>query len=612
MKPEPIDFDPHELERAVATILSQPFDQAAADRVQQRALQIPLTENSLVGDTMNEDKVQLARIQQPRSNRWTRLGSIVASLAATILLVAWLTSGSASNALALVVEQVMQIRTLQFAFKMNFSDRNTQSGTMMIRDDVVRFEQSFGDQSLVSLINSRTREALIIDSTRKLVQKPDLSHLRGIENVNPIAELIAAKDKSVKSLGSDRIDDKPVSIYSVRGLRVLGIVGDTEMTLWVDNATQLPVKIEMFDSDPKSKIRITFDHFNWNADLPAERFAMTVPDSYQTGTILVEPSSQYDKQPSTTQDLSKGILLAGRVPSRIDVDQERAILTALIRDQENAKEHWPNELRQWNLATGELRWQASVGGAGDLAVCHAMDLLVVVQGQEIQLRKLSTGETIKTWASDNLLGEIALSADGTRLAHGYTQWSRPAGSAPTVGGIEIWNIETGKLEQHIQGLDRVDSVEFSPSGESLLVCSSSGTSRLYNSSTAKLEYSFTSYYATFSPDGKSLAMVAPKPSDNKTQGSVELMDLETKVVLKSLTTVVGSKNSYLLSLSFSNDGKQLVAGDWNGTVSVWDMVDGQLLPSPKPLPAGVHRVRFTKPHGLAIGCEDATLRLQAM
>ena len=215
----------------------------------------------------------------------------------------------------------------------------------------------------------------------------------------------------------------------------------------------------------------------------------------------------------------------------IDVDQERGILTALIRDQENAKEHWPNELRQWNLATGELRWQASVGGAGDLAVCHAKDLLVVVQGQEIQLRKLSTGETIKTWASENHLGEVAVSEDGTRLAHGYTQWSSPAGSAPTAGGIEIWNIATGKLEQHIQGLDRVDSVEFSPLGELLLVCSSSGTSRLYNSSTG-------------------------------------------------------------------------------GLVSVWDTIDGQLLPSPKPLPAGVHRVRFTNSREVAIGCENATLRLQ--
>ncbi len=600
MKPEPIDFDAQELDSAVAEILSHPFDQAAAARVQQRALQIPL----------NENKVQLAQSQQTLSNRWARLGSIAASLAATILLVAWLTSGPTSNALAQVVEHVMKIRTLQFAFKMNFSDRYTQSGTVMIRDEVVRFEQSVGDQSLVSLINSKSREALIIDPIRKIVQKSDLNNLRGVENINPIAELIAAKDKSVKSLGSDRIDGKPVSTYSIRGLRVLGIVGDTEMTLWVDTESQLPIKIEMLDSDPKSKTRITFDQFQWNAELPVERFAMTVPDGYQPGTVLVEPSRQNDKQPTTTQDLSKGILLAGRVPSRIDVDQERGILTALIRDQENTKEHWPNELRQWNLATGELRWQASVGGAGDLAVCHAKDLLVVVQGQEIQLRKLSTGETIKTWASENLLGEVALSEDGTRLAHGYTQWSRPAGSAPTAGGIEIWNIATGKLEQHIQGLDRVDSVEFSPSGELLLVCSSSGTSRLYKSSTGELEYSFASYFATVSPDGKRLAMVSPKPTINKTQPSVDLVDLETKVVLKRLTTLAGSTNSYLLSLSFSKDGKQLVAGDWNGTVSVWDTVDGQLLPSPKPLPAGVHRVRFTNSREVAIGCENATLRLQ--
>jgi outer membrane lipoprotein-sorting protein len=607
----PANPDEYRLNSAVLLITGEALDNSAIQRVKQQALRL---------DTPNQRPVAMTPVAAAGrfKSPWLTLGSVAASVAATLVLGVWFVANSASTAFAQVVEHVMLIRNVQFVTRMQTHNDPANAVTVMIQNEVFRFEQGPEQHRFVSILNSATQEILYLDPSQKLAQHSRKHTINSTTMVNPIAELAAAKGKSIRSLGKDRIAGREVEVYRVKGLSILGEVPEAEMTLWADTVTHLPVKIELQDTDPKHKMSLTFDEFQWNVSFADELFSMTVPDGYESGIIVKDPSDSENKRPEPeyTQDFADGVLFSGRVPGRLEVDHERGTVTALLRDPEKLQgtmNRPPHELRQWDASTGEQRWVQSVGGAGDFAICSSMDLLGTVQGQEIQLRQLSTGTIVRAWESDNVLGMVAISHDGTRLAHGYTHWSHPPRSSPPSGGVEIWNTETGRLELHIKDIDRVDYLEFSPTSDVLVVCSAEWKTKLYDAATGVLAYSMNSgSRAAFSPDGTLLATVSSQLSSNKTQRRVDLVDRASMKTVRSMISSEGKTNSWLLSLAFSQDGHQLAASDWNGSVTVWDVTTGDVAWDIDPIPNGVHSVRFVNPNQLAIGCEDGTLRFHTL
>src|SRR5215471_2028654 len=154
----------------------------------------------------------------------------------------------------------------------------------------------------------------------------------------------------------------------------------------------------------------------------------------------------------------------------------------------------------------------------------------------------------------------------------------------------------------------VNSVAFSPSGNTLVTVDGYGNVTLWDRAT-KLETSALPTPASFggvssvafSPDGKTLA----SGSDN---GSVQLWDVAThQPIGRPLTARTGGVNS----VAFSPDGKTLATGNNNGTVQLWDVATHQ--PIGRPLTArtgGVNSVAFS-PDGktLATGNNNGTDQL---
>ena len=147
----------------------------------------------------------------------------------------------------------------------------------------------------------------------------------------------------------------------------------------------------------------------------------------------------------------------GRRPPRpcsrpYHLESQGTTITALMQDPESVPplEQQPNELRQWDVATGKLRWSEKVAGAGWVAgTADGMSFATVI-GYEVQLRDAASGKVTRKWATDEPLLPLAFSPDGKTLAAGITEWGPYGGKGGQVsGGVQFWDVERASLVRSI-------------------------------------------------------------------------------------------------------------------------------------------------------------------
>jgi eukaryotic-like serine/threonine-protein kinase len=183
------------------------------------------------------------------------------------------------------------------------------------------------------------------------------------------------------------------------------------------------------------------------------------------------------------------------------------------------------------------------------------------------------------------LNSAALSADGKTLATGTNE-------------IRLWDTETGKLKQTLEGHSVItESVAFSPDG-SLLASAGhvDGLVRLWDVKSGKLKQEVKAHDApmavVFSPDGK---MLATGGSD----GILKLWDTAGGAPKHSLDY---APSASINSIAFSPDGRLVTCGGGGpeGELKIWDARTGELK---LDLKAGgvVNSVAFS-PDGGALAC----------
>ena len=156
---------------------------------------------------------------------------------------------------------------------------------------------------------------------------------------------------------------------------------------------------------------------------------------------------------------------------------------------------------------------------------------------------------------------VSFSPDGNTLASGSGDDT-----------VRLWNVETGNLINTLTGHTHwARSVSFSPDGNTLASGSGDDTVRLWDISTGNLLNTLTGHTdsvgsVSFSPDGSILA-------SGSWDETVRLWDVETGNLINTLTGHTG----YVESVSFSPDGSILASGSWDETVRLWDVETGNLL-----------------------------------
>ncbi len=207
--------------------------------------------------------------------------------------------------------------------------------------------------------------------------------------------------------------------------------------------------------------------------------------------------------------------------------------------------------------------------------------------------KFSLPEGAKARLDKGSINEIAYSPDSTRLV-----------VASSIG-IWIYDAETGEELDLLTGhTSSVNSVSFSPDGETLATGSSDETIRLWDTNTGSHIHTLTGHTdyvrsVSFSPDGETLA----SGSRDKT---IRLRDTNTGSHIRTLT----GHTDYVRSVSFSPDGETLASGSSDRTVRLWDVNTGSHIRTLTGHTSNVNSVFFS-PDGetLASGSWDATVRL---
>ena len=192
------------------------------------------------------------------------------------------------------------------------------------------------------------------------------------------------------------------------------------------------------------------------------------------------------------------------------------------------------------------------------------------------------------------VNSVAYSPDGQTLASGSND-----------NTIKLWNVKTRKLLQTLTGHSSlVSSVAYSPDGQTLASGSDDNTIKLWNVNTGNLLQTLNGhskwvYSVAYSPDGQTLASGS---ADN----TIKLWNVNTGNPLQTLN----GHSSWVISVAYSPDGQTLASGSKDKTIKLWNVNTGKLLQTLKGHSNPVCSVAYS-PDGqtLASGSDDNTIKL---
>jgi hypothetical protein len=549
-----------------------------------------------------------------RKGMRTLIGGMIAAglLAAAALFGLWLPDHSRGNAFAEMVEKVKAAASVRFTMTTQFGRGPETSLSMSLSGSRIREELP----GLVIVGDMDRKEALFLDTTRKIAQKQEISGAVARQFGNPIEQLRRAKTGDAQPIGEEVLKDGRARIYRLKKIDLLGMKGTGEELVWVDVKSGLPVKIMIRDPDPKAETEIRMDNFAWNEPGDERLFALNVPEGYREGIVIRSPErpAPLPQPEAASTFLADGVLSRDRVPASI-YWTSKGTITALMRDPESVppQSRRACEVRQWEAASGKLRWSERVNSSWLAAAADGMTLATVV-GYEVQIRDAATGKIKRTWVTDQPLSPLAFSPDDRLLAAGITEWGPFGGKGgKESGGVQIWEVEHASVKRIIFDDKPVTFVKFSSDGKYVATSSNFGPIKLWDVATGELSRIFPGVgHADFAPDGKEIACRVATTAAEAKVGKVELFSLRDGSPLKSLAAEKGTSASCLLCIQYSPNGHLLAATDWNGMVTIWDVPSGQrkLAIAGKD---GMHAIAFS-PDGtkFATGSEDAILQIRAI
>lgn len=247
--------------------------------------------------------------------------------------------------------------------------------------------------------------------------------------------------------------------------------------------------------------------------------------------------------------------------------------------------------------TPDSHWLISAGGSRDGDGDHRIKVWEASTGS---LSHIMEGHTAAVRA-------VAISPDGTRLASAgldgrlilwntaswqpyqtletgkiplYTAAFSPDGRWLVWAGndqrIRRWDIQGQRVEPALEGhTNSLISLAFSPDGRWLASAGEDRTIRLWNTTTWQTaavlkDHREAVWSLAFSPDGRWLASAGEGPE-------LRVWNLTTRQPQYRLPSDQGERDRGVRSVAFSPNSQRLVAGNFDGSVKVWETQEFKLL-----------------------------------
>ncbi|HJQ25577.1 MAG TPA: ankyrin repeat domain-containing protein [Blastocatellia bacterium] len=265
---------------------------------------------------------------------------------------------------------------------------------------------------------------------------------------------------------------------------------------------------------------------------------------------------------------------SGKLIKSIEGEREGVISIQFDADGRSVSSEYG---KRWDMETGKLNQTA--GGPPDDATVYSATFSAdgrisassekkIGERARITIRDATSGQVLRSLATDTAISELKLSADGKRLA-GVIRGS--------TNQLVIWDVATGEATQKMDvGGPIFIDLTISHDGKMLAASSSDLTKKgvsvtVFDVSTGKAIHNLSGYSAVafsvaFSPDDKLLATGGG-------DATVRLWDATSGTLLRTME----GHTQLARAVAFNSSGKLLASGGGKNETRIWSVSTGKLL-----------------------------------
>ncbi len=175
---------------------------------------------------------------------------------------------------AQVVEKLRKVRSMTCTERMTLPG---QAAPMAAKMEYLgkKMRSEVGD-TLIAITDAEAGQAIILDPKAKTARIAKVEVTGGAKSpleLDPIEELRKLAGKKGEPVGEQEIGD-----VKAKGFRVTQ--DGKDFTVWVNPATDLPVRIEMAVAMGSTKVNVTLDDLAFDVPLDEKRFSLEPPAGY--------------------------------------------------------------------------------------------------------------------------------------------------------------------------------------------------------------------------------------------------------------------------------------------------------------------------------------------
>lgn len=253
-----------------------------------------------------------------------------------------------------------------------------------------------------------------------------------------------------------------------------------------------------------------------------------------------------------------GIFRGANAFQNLKKNNEWVISIAFTSDNKLTSISGDKTVRIWNIYNGTITRQFKIDALGETAVFSRNGNLLAsgfgFGDSSIRIWDTETGKQIIRMAGHtHRITSLAFSRDGNSIVSGSVD-----------NTIRLWNVATGKQENVMRLASTVEKVRYSPDDGFIAYGLGNGTIGLWN----LLRDTKREIFKNAAHPVNALAFSSDETlfasDDDK---SLHIWNVESGKEIRKITDP--RPRNQFSCIAFSPDGKQLAAGSWDGTVTLW-------------------------------------------